>query len=57
MLWKLLIRILRSRESSYVRMVKVKNELYIVRIEKYECADDFIGRIEKALRKQGAKEL
>lgn len=57
MLWKLLIRILRSQESSYVRMVKVKNELYIVRIEKYESADDFIGRMEKALRKQGAKEL
>lgn len=56
-MWKLLIRILKCQKSSYVRMVKVKGELYIVQIEKYEYADDFIGRMEKALREQGSEKL
>lgn len=56
-MWKLLIRILRCKKASYVRMVKIKGELYIVRIEKYESADDFICRMEKALRAQGSEKL
>lgn len=56
MLWKLLIRTMGSRASSYTRAVMVKDEVYIVRIEKYQSSREVIDIIKRSLNKVASRD-
>lgn len=54
-MWKLLVCLLKCQKSPYVRAVKVKGEIYIVHIEKYESAGELESRLKKALDAETSK--
>lgn len=56
MLWKLLIRTMGSRASSYTRAVMVKDEVYIVRIEKYQSSREVIDIMKRSLNKVASRD-
>lgn len=52
----LVILFLGNKEECY-RVIRIKGSLYMVCVRRYEPADNFINRMEKALQKQGEKKL
>lgn len=54
-MWKLLIRILRCKKIPYIRMIKIRDEIYTVRIEKYESINMLIQRMKEALDAETSK--
>lgn len=56
MLWKLLIRTMGERASSYTRAVTVRDEVYIVRIEKYQSSRDVIEKMKRSLNKVASRD-
>ncbi len=56
MLWKLLICTMGGRASSYTRAVTVRDEVYIVRIEKYQSSRDVIEKMKRSLNKVASRD-
>ena len=56
MLWKLLIRTMGGRASSYTRAVTVKDEVYIVQIEKYQSSREVIDIMKRSLNKVASRD-
>lgn len=52
----LVILFLGNKEECY-RVIRIKGSLYVVCVRRYEPAENFINRMEKALQKQGEKKL
>lgn len=52
----LVILFLGNKEECY-RVIRIKGSLYMVCVRRYEPADNFINRMEKALQKQGEKKI
>ena len=54
---RLLVTLLLGNKKECSQVIRIKGKLDMVSIWRYEPAGEFIGRMEKALRKQGAKKL
>jgi|GEM_PF-1608585 len=49
MLWKLILKALMSKKESYLRTIKTKKGVYILRIEKYKSLSDELEKWKNAL--------
>lgn len=43
-MWKLLVCVLKFQKLPYIRAINIKDETYILRIEKYETVEDLIKK-------------
>ncbi|MBS6025872.1 MAG: hypothetical protein KIB00_17505 [Paeniclostridium sordellii] len=49
MIWKLIIKVLLKDKNFYTRVIKIKNKVYVLEIEKYKSSDNFIKDIKNVL--------
>lgn len=48
--------LLGRKKKGFFDMVSLRGRFYVISIHPYEPADEFIGKMEKALQEQGLKD-